>query len=334
MSTFTGVASDLDEMVAYEFQALEYLRGSLFGQSASSCHGIELTLGNLNREGRQQIQFSSVMRDGDCDDALRSALSRLRPLAFSAGFKLHDMIVEWILRANGRNDWAFKKKLENYDSLILNSSLVEPDFLAQRPILSKAFWELYRYFVPYRGTVIHSGGVLVATDGTVEITKRSKPHQPPAPPLRLTDVEQSSYIRAMCLIANHHVGRVTINPHFEMLIESDLAGLVGYHSVRGLRVRHARVEGLVVKVPTEQIQNLAPLTVRIDFDLLRDMMVRAYPVAPSGELFFTVDVVVDRGATTSRWLLPIDAVPTGVVDLVEGERRFDDFLSHETVSAS
>ena len=302
MIIFVGVTNDLHEAVAYELQALNYLRGSLFNQSESSADYITVTLGDLSGEGRLKKNEFCNGQENISEDAVRSALSRLRPLTFSVCFKLHDMIVEWILRANGCNDWSFHKKLENYDQLIVNRSLVEPEFLTQRPVMSSAFWGLYRYFVPYRGTVIHSGGVVVTGDGTVEITTKSA-----KPLLRLTDAEQASYVRAMCLIADHHVGRAAINPHFEALIESDLSSLAGYHSVQGLRTRDVHLKRLVVNVPTECIQSLEPLTVSIDFNLLRDTVTWGYTVDQPRVFFFTVDVVLNRGTTISRWLLPIEA---------------------------
>lgn len=126
MLTFAAQTSDLNEAVGYELSILEYLRAALLGQDESSRGGMSLTLGDLTEDGQQRAQVSLQIAANISEGAIREALHRLRPLAFSAAFKLQDMIAEWTLRANGISEWTFSKKLAGYDRLRAAGSLMEP----------------------------------------------------------------------------------------------------------------------------------------------------------------------------------------------------------------
>ncbi|MFZ5523935.1 MAG: hypothetical protein ACOY9D_07650 [Pseudomonadota bacterium] len=275
MTSFSGIPADLLDAVAYELDAMEYLRTTLYGHIEAPVGRTILVLGDLTPDGEQR---RTVEAHAYCDvsgTAVHVALDRLRPLAFSAAFKLQDMIAEWILRANGVSDWQFTKKLEGYDRLRAAKSLVEPEFFAARVVLARAFWELYRFLNPFRGSVVHSGGVTLEPDGTISIVRDKCA-------LRFTPTQQGSYMRAMCLISKFMGGQVHANSFLENLIEADLVELQQYHLQAGLAVRNARIAALVVHVPATHVTTTTPLTVEIDFAQLRRTMEKTYPVGPNG----------------------------------------------------
>jgi len=319
MTSFSGIPTELSDAVAYELDALEYLRTTLHGHVEAPVGRTSLVLGDLTPDGELRRSVDMQVTPNASGKAVRSALDRLRPLAFSGAFKLQDMIVEWILRANGVLDWPFSKKLAAYDKLFVTGTLIEPPIFEARPLLARAFWKLYKFFVPFRGSVVHSGGVTLERDGTVSIARGPIL-------LRFTPSEQASYMRAMCLISKVMSGQVRGDPFLEHLIEADLLELQKYHGQAGLVVRHARIAALVVYVPPSHVVTATPLAVNIDFDQLRGTMEKTYPVGPDGRLYFSASVVVDDETREAIWELPIEAVPNGVVTLREGDFHYDQFL--------
>src|SRR3989442_907145 len=111
---FAALQADLADSVAYELDVLEYLRASLLGQSEAADGGVSLTLGDIAPGGAQRAAAHSQGLVSSSEGAVHGALERLRPLAFSAAFKLQDMVVEWILHANGIHVWQFSKKVKEY----------------------------------------------------------------------------------------------------------------------------------------------------------------------------------------------------------------------------
>ena len=320
MASFSGSESDLSEAIGYELQAIEYVRATLHGHRETPIGGMSLVLGDLTASGDQKATVSMhAALTGVSTGGTREALDRLRPLAFSAAFKLQDMVAEWILRANGISGWRFAEKLAGYARLQGACTLAEPPLFSQRPVLARAFWELYRFFVPFRGTVVHSGGVSLDQNGTIEVTKGLDT-------LCFTAPEQGSYMRAMCLISKIMSGQAKADLFLESLIEGDLLALEKYHGTKGLLIRHARLEVLTVYIPRSSLVALHPVSARVDFDSLRRRMETAYPVGADGQLYFSVTIVVDAEAREAVWEIPIESVPNGVVTLQEGDPQYDPFL--------
>jgi len=317
--TFSAVPNDLEDAVAYELDAIEYVRATLFSQSETPGGGSSFTLGDMTQDGHQKVNVSVHIKSSLSEGAVRTALDRFRPLTFSAVFKMHDMIAEWILRANGVNDWPFSKKLAGYDKLRAGGCLSEPSLFAHRPLLARAFWELYRFFVPFRGTVVHSGGLVLLQDGTIEVMRGTDK-------ICLTTGEQGSYMRAMCIITKNLLGLVELDPFLETLIEGDFLQLEKYHGQKGFTVRRTRLETLTVNVLPSHIVNQHPLSVAVDFDHLRQTMERTYPVEADGRLYFSVAIVVHADTREAVWDLPVESVPSGLVTLREGDTKYDRFL--------
>lgn len=321
MPPFAGNAMDLVDAVAYEIQAIDYLRATLHGQTEAPGQGMRVVLGDLNERGEQRATVYVSGTVSISEGAVRDALARLRPLAFSAAFKIQDMVAEWILRANGVSEWRFVRKLAEYDRLKAVGGLSWPDLFVNEPLLARAFWELYRYFEPFRGAIAHSGGLALASDGTLVVVSRDSTK------LTLTPTEQASYMRAMCVIAKLLSNQVVADPFLVGLVESDLLQLQTYHAQPGLVVRRARCETLTVQVLPSHIACEQPRSVGIDFGHLRRTMERVFTVGVDGRLFFSVTIVARMGTRETVWHLPIEAVPQGSVNLREGDAAYDRFLT-------
>jgi hypothetical protein len=326
MAIFLASPGDLEDVVAYEIDAIEYLRASLFDQSETASGGMSLTLGDTTETGEQRRIVYMDTVASESKEAVQAALDRLRPLAFSAAFKLQDMVAEWILRSNKVPDWQFSKKLAGYDRLCGAGSLVEPSLFVRYPLFSRAFWELYRFFIPFRGTVVHSGGLALLRNGTIEITRGSDK-------LCLTSIEQGSYMRSICIITKALIGQINWNPYIEALVEKDFLDLEKYHGQKGFEIRDVRLERLTVKVPPSHLISTAPLSVMIDFEQFHRTMEQTYPVGANGRLYFSVMVVASIPGREAAWNLPVEAVPSGVVTIQEGDGQYDRFLrvTHSSV---
>lgn len=73
------------------------------------------------------------------------------PLIFMTTFKLLDMVVEWILKQNGRpSTFRFAEKIRH-----LNTGLNFPPYMSSRTWLQQRLIALYQQLEPLRGTIIH-----------------------------------------------------------------------------------------------------------------------------------------------------------------------------------
>ncbi len=317
---FSASTTDLEQAVAYELDAIEYFRATLFGQQETVGANLSFTLGDTTPDGTQNMVSAAVGSSKQSERAVRSALNRVSPLAFVAAFKLQDMVAEWILRANGVTEWAFNKKLASYDKLRSNGSFVRPVLFAQRILVESAFWELYRAFFPFRNAATHSGGLVLRADGVIEITSEKSGK------LSLPADEQASYMRAVSLLTKSLIGRVPHDEFLEALIESDMLKLERHHHQQGFAVQQARLATLNVQVPAAYINGLDPLSVVIDFDHLRRTAERGCGANPNDRVCFSVSLSVPLDSQDAVWKLPMDSIPTGNVSIREGDPRFDPFL--------
>lgn len=316
---FTGNPHDLDERVEYELSTIEYLRATLHGQTEKAVGSTRVTLGDVRSNGKLKRILSIEAEIGGSDDAVRAALNQIRPLAFGASFKLQDMIVEWILHANGNKSWRFSDKIGAYEELQTAGKLLEPPLFAEHTALSRAFWNLYKRFYRIRNSLIHSGGVVLCANGTVSVTHNSET-------VNLSPEEQASYMRATCLAAKILGGKVDDSSFLRELIESDLFLLQKYHEEPGLVAHEARLEALTVHVPPSEVMDREPVVIEIDFDLLRQTMERDDDAGPGGSVYFSTSIIVRDDTRELTWNLPFENLPQGHVQLTEGDPGYDPFL--------
>jgi hypothetical protein len=324
MTIFSGVVSDLEEATLYELDALDFVRTTLFTQTEQpdTCAVIDLS-SSKSPEGQYPSEIRRVIAMSMSDQPVRDALSRLRPLAFAATFKVQDMIAEWILHANGSAAWAFSRKLKDYDAARAGGGLQEPTLFAGWPELSKGFWELYRALIPFRGTLVHASGFSVKSDGTLEISKGSNN-------LSLSHDMQGGYIRALCLLTRHLLAGSTLVGVPAVLVENDFAALDPVHGQSGFTARRFRLEALKVLVPPQAARSMQPFDATIDFGLLKVQMDSTYPVGTGGVLLYQLTIVAKDDKRTLLWTFPPDLVPTAEITLKEGDPAFDRFLTIRT----
>ena len=320
MAVFSGSLSDLEEAVSFELNALDFVRTALFAQSEAPGNTMRIDLGttkNGNGQYPRQISHVSIITMGQGD--VQSALSRLRPLIFSAAFKIQDMIAEWILHANGSKAWQFKAKQQAYDALQKAGTLSEPDVFQTWPDLSRAFWALYKTLTPLRSTIVHASGFTVQPGGTLEIYHYTAC-------VRLTHDQQASYCRAICLLAKQLLLNVPFAGIAGVLVENDFSTMLPIHKQGGFTFRPLRIEALHVAVPPEQVKSTRPFEMSIDFLELREQTGRAFPT-PGGVLACQMIIQVDEGSRILTWDFPAKLVPTTAQVLKEGDPLFDRYLT-------
>lgn len=275
-----------------------------------------------------QVKRHSFIRTSD--DAVQSSLSRLRPLTFSAAFKVQDMIGEWVLHANGSNAWPFTKKLKAYDDFRKAGTFIEPNTFLSWPDLSNAFWELYRELVPFRGTVVHGSGISVGSNGTLYIAKSKQ----------LSEAQQGAYVRAMCLLVPHLLNDRPLSGLHEAIVANDFATLHPIHKQSGFSLRPYRFDSMHVTVPENRpkrcwlfgllsrlIRSSNPVAIKIDFDDLKTQMEHASPVPLSGVSLFELSIQVEACNRVLLWKFPPDSIPVGQLMLKEGDAATDRYLS-------
>jgi hypothetical protein len=319
MSSFTGNPQDLAEKITYELEALEFLRRELFDHSEKPNGSMNITLGDLAENGNLRSTVNVVISENISASAVGTALSRLKPLAFSACFKLHDMMVEWILRANECTDWQFKKKISAYNKLKNSNTLIEPDLFVQRGEISEVFWGLYQSLVNFRNPIAHSGGTRINADGAIEIERHESV-------LTLTHGELGSYIRGMSIIANHYIGSISIDPHLAHLLNFDLSALKKHHNVALPNTRTPILTKLNLEIPADKLESITPIKATIDFGMLRQRMVQTYSSDDPSRLFYSTHVRASTAVDRAAWLFPIQTTPFGVVTLTVGDEEFDKYL--------
>lgn len=321
MNSFSGIPEELAEKITFELEALEYLRRELFDHSEQPDSSMDIVLGDVAENGNLLATVNVAITESISAGAVGVALSRLKPLAFSACFKLHDMLAEWILRSNDCSDWSFSKKISSYRRLKNSNTLVEPDFFLQRADVSETFWGMYESLVKFRNPITHSGGTRVNEDGAIEIRRSG-------PSLILTHGELGSYIRAMCIIANHYVGLVKVDIHLEHLLNFDLSILEKHHNVVHSNFETPRLARLNLEIPEHMLQGNTPIKAIIDFDTLRQMMVKTYSKDDPSRLFYSTYVNASTIESSATWVFPMESTPSGLVTLTVGDEAFDKYLSN------
>jgi hypothetical protein len=322
MTIFTGDSKELEERLAYELGILEYLRRALFHEVESS-DSTTITLGDVTAEGKQRQTHNVSIHESFCSGAVADALSHFRPLAFSAVFKMHDMIAEWILKENpgwDSNSWKFQEKARLYDRLVAQGSLVQPSEFVTRPSVSGAFWRLYRFLTPYRNTVVHAGGISLGSDGSLYIKPARKPS------LTFSSDQLSSYIRALCILAKSLLGQIQLDSYLDVLVQNSLAKLSAFHDITTLQHKNVRLTELVILVPRDLLRSADPLSVEIDWAKIRKMMHESLIPNGDGEVFFSAKIEIQQGRDSAQWLLPLEAVPLDKTIITVGDDRFDPYF--------
>ncbi|MCL2714316.1 MAG: hypothetical protein FWD68_06980 [Alphaproteobacteria bacterium] len=296
---FTGNVANLQKEISFERNALEFVRGVLYDRSedANDRVVIYLSEGKLDSgHYRTEVVHSGVVELSD--SAVSSALSKLRPLVFTATLKMHDLIVEWILRANGFKGGTFQTKVADYKARKSSGALLEPAVLADWARGSDAFWALYEELTRLRNTITHSGAFLV-TEDALSIKGGVA--------LRRTD--QMAYVRAICLIADCILRRSPVDDVCRSIISADFERLTSVHKVFGFSKSGVQVVSveLVTRADVEQ----GNFCVTVDFDEIREQVEQTFPADTNCRIFYDLTIHAVINGRQQNWGFPPDAVPSG-----------------------
>ena len=139
--------NELEEMLGYERFAI----GECVRQ-------MEIEYGhtdpfNIVIHDTKQSEYSLTFHDSYGCGGAAQAYKQLSGLLFIIGFKILDMIIEWMLRENGMPDdkWRFSDKLK----WLGRTNLVFPGFLGTEIQLRNVLLSCYQRFLPYRNAMTH-----------------------------------------------------------------------------------------------------------------------------------------------------------------------------------
>lgn len=319
---FSADTEELEQAISYEMFILEYFRRSIFGADGEISNKVSIDLSEKTEDGdlifthHHEILFDSSV------NTVQSVLNRLRPMAFVAAFKLHDMIVEWILKKNGVSDWRFAEKIKGYKALKAAGSFIEPDYFIARPDVSKVFWKLYESFAFYRNKIIHQGGVSSSDDGAIEIRQGERISF-------IKSYHQSSYASSLFIVAKCLLGHLRDDPHLDAVVRSYLATLKDFHGVNSLSTRCIRLFDVVIRARQEDLECDDPIRLVIDWDYIRQRLSNQIRDGMDGEVFFSAKVSVELGDRLATWSIPLDSIPGGNTPLIAGQPLFDKFLTFQ-----
>lgn len=313
---------ELEQAISYEMFILEDFRRSLFGADDEISNKVNIDLSEKTEGGDQIFASHHEFYFDSCAGAVQSALNRLRPMAFVAAFKLHDMIAEWILKKNGVSAWKFKEKTQRCNELRAAKNFIEPDYFLARPNVSEAFWKLYASFTSYRNKIIHDGGVSSLNDGSIVVSQHGTISL-------VKNHHQSSYASFLFIIAKCLLGRLQDNPHLDAVVHSYLARLKNFHGVDSLSTRYIRLFDVYIRARREDLECDDPIRLVIDWDNIKQTLCRQIPHGVDGEVFFSAKVSVELGDRLATWTIPLDSVPAGKTALIEGQPPFNKFLTFQ-----
>lgn len=296
----------------YEVSTLNMIRKRLFLQSeeAGRCT-IEW---GRRVDGHLTKHVFAEVSDSLCGRAVQRALNEFRPLAFALAFKIQDVLAEVVLEASGvanARGFSFTDKRKRIGALRASSGLLEPDVLANNAKISEAWWNLYFDLEPFRGAIHHSGTVIRIAD-SVEITTL-RPKRLGAT-LALNPVDQGSYVRIACLVAEAVLDYGRFDALRRRLVASDVAALERLHRVVGASEGPARLERVKLAVAETYAQATSPFACEIDFDEV---------AASAGAPLIDLEIEATVGGRNLAWSIPADSYPHGKRIVKEGDPEFD-----------
>ncbi len=299
-----GYREELTNRILYEFSVLDELRRAFYYQHEDAESVVKWKYGEqLN--GQPQLDCYTTCSGNYSESAIRLVYEKLRPLHFITGYKLHDLIVEWILNANGFAEWEFKKRYGEYVRLRRLGILREPDEFKDFPEWARAFWELYSRLRPYRGTLTHGSSFQVLSNGDLVISKGKNQT------LTLSTGQQASYVRIICLFSEFLTREKPLNTMVQDVIDNAFESLKAIHKRTRFTRKNSRIVALEVTFSEDltisQTEGLWPI---IDCSLFARHLAVMYPTGPNGRLLFSLEISASVDGQMQRWIIPIEQVPS------------------------
>lgn len=174
------------------------------------------------------------------DRRARKVLGVMRPHAFATAFKVHDLIVEWILGPKPGNDprWRFTEKQRALAQITANRRPVE----LQHPRWT-TFREVYVALVEPRNVAVHRKGMDIGADGSIDFGL-----VPPQVGV-LSDKMQGAYLRAMAIVGGALAGVQPLTAPRTLHLDAALALLSSLPGVTPIQAGEPNWTQLDVEVP-------------------------------------------------------------------------------------
>jgi hypothetical protein len=306
--------SDLAERVEYEVWSLNHYLDGAFPGSEDFCPyefeihspGAPLTVASGN--------MAANLSAGSSQEDVRRALRRLAPLAFQAAFKVQDMVIESIVRANGSDAWKFSDKIRVYAAL---RESVVPSFFREEPRLAAAHFALYQRLSRRRNVLVHGSSFEMKEDGELIIWDAD------GSTLTMSQKQQRAYIETVLGFVDLLTGTSTDPQREKDDLEAALDVVRHVHNVATPQrcVRWVSVEVIFRGAGVEG--TAGEHLVRLDLQSLRRRVAEVLPVGEGGShrIRVVVRAQCPSGATL-RWdLRPDDVRGTPSRTLSETEAR-------------
>ncbi len=233
------------------------------------------------------------------------------PLVFVTSFKLIDMLVEWMLRANGITPpFQYAGKIA-----LVRKGLTLPEFLFARVWLWDRVIGLYVSLAPFRGTIIHARN-FKTSNGALYVSSSK------APVVGLEVTITADELRGLAVFAvsllRYLDGSWPITAFKEKYLRCSLDGMAHLHGCPSLGQKVPRF--LVVRVFSRQQD---PIT--IDLQRIRDDLTTKFPAE---DVVFDLRIVAvnSEGNKANGYLLPWEVINRGQTHLV---KSMDDLACFE-----
>ena len=319
-------SKELTEKIDYELWALEFYLNYLFNDQKYDEPTVTITLSKKGGVEKKEVnhQFSFVADLGRL--RIRKELAKLSPLAFMTAFKAQDMIAEWILAINGFKGWRFSEKKKYYDKLCAAKTFKEPQLFQNFPIISEAFWKLYRNMECLRSTFVHNHSFSVNDDGTLDIIDRNK-HQ-----TILTPSMQYAYIRFISLCAKLLGNETDHYSYYCSLVENCLYELASLHNIP-LPIRRRIIHKYVMlNLNDEYVDSLKPYAAKINLDNIYSDIKKSHKLGCDDKVFITLRICSEAEGRRLIWKLPPEKIQPGILDLREDDVEYKQYLTIENKS--
>jgi hypothetical protein len=288
--SWTG--SELAESVEYEVWSLNhYLDGAFPGTEDFCTYEFEVdSPGAALTSARGKM--AATLTAGFSDRDVQLALQRLAPLAFQAAFKVQDMVIESILRANGSGAWKFSEKIREYAGL---PESMLPPFFREEPRLAEAFFALYQRLSRRRNVLVHGSSFEMNGDGDLSIWDEGSSS------LTLSRNQQRAYIETALGFVNLLVGSAADSQREKDDMEAALDVLRPVHNVSTPR-RRVRWVAVEVTFRDAGVEGTAgEHHVRLDLQSLRRRVADVFPTGVDGA--HRIRVVVRAHTPDGRTLM-------------------------------
>jgi hypothetical protein len=298
---FDQVAQEtLKDRADYELWLLDFLSekgGLVEGGTDVSTFTYDFTV-----SGRSPPVLVEVLaRESLCSGAIMEILDAMRPLTFTASYKILDVIAEWILEEN-RNvgtipmvPWRFSDKVE----AIKSQQVVHPPFFQSHNRVRDCFISLYDNLLRFRNEIVHRHEFqMVDRKLVVKVTENGKTYV-----LELDYDRLAAFVRTSIALVKILDGTLVLGEFEEQCLNYHLDRIEELHGKGTSGQKKPVIVNVVLKVPIAEGKG------SVNLALVRQRLSRNFPDA-SVLLNLRIVGFVD-GTPSIAWSFPTDCVPEG-----------------------